>query len=329
LSLARALPEQIAGVIACGAGGPSEVPARKDLPYAVIGLAGHEDFNLLEMRQLTEALRKAGAANRLIIFEGGHAWPPVALATEAVGWLELQAMKAGRRAKDATWLETWQAQQLAQARAAESEQRWLTALAVYDALAQDFQGLAEATAFIDKASELRANKEVRELLKREKAADELQQQKTQSFFASLNRLENGDDHALALSTLKGEIRSLRKRSQAPVESVERTVARRVLSLLIVSLNETSARLREQKRYKAMVVNLSLVVEVRPDSPQAHLSLARAQALSGNKKQALESIQKAVELGWNDAAQLNSILEFESIRADPAYKQLLERLSRKS
>jgi Flp pilus assembly protein TadD len=100
-------------------------------------------------------------------------------------------------------------------------------------------------------------------------------------------------------------------------------------LLIVSLNETSARLREQKRYKAMVVNLSLVVEVRPDSPQAHLSLARAQALSGNKKQALESIQKAVELGWNDAAQLNSILEFESIRADPAYKQLLERLSRKS
>jgi len=328
LSLARSIPDQIAGVIACAAGGPTEVPARKDLPYAVMGVAGHEDFNLLELKQLTEALTKAGATSRLITFAGGHSWPPVAVATHAVGWLELQAMKTGRRPKDANWMAAWQSEELARARNAEAEQRWLDALWAYEALAQDFQGLAEVTAFVSKSKELRAKKEVRDLLKSEKTIDELQEQMTQRFFAGLQRLEGDEEQILALGTLKSQIRDWRKKSQATEASVERTATRRVLTLLSISLNESSARLRAQKRYKDLTANLALAVEARPDNPQAYFNLARAQALSGSKKQALESLQQAVAHGLNDAQQIRNNPDLESLRAEPAYKQLLERISGK-
>lgn len=328
LSLARSLPEQIAGVIACGAGGPPEVSLRKQVPYAILGIAGHEDFNLLELKQLTHALTEAGATNRLITVAGGHAWPPATVATQAVGWLELQAMKTGRRAKDATWVETSRTQQLAAARAAETEARWLAALAGYEALARDFQGLADVAAYVSKAKELQANKEVRESLKRDKTADELQQLRTQRFFELYNRLQENDERALVVGMLKSDIQGLRKKSLANEDNPERTAARRVLSLVFVSLNEMAAQLRAQQRYQDMAVNMALAVEARPDTPGVYFNLARAQALSGSKKQALASLQQAVAHGLNDAPQISNNPDLESLRTEPAYKQLLERMSGK-
>src|SRR5437867_11757027 len=38
--------------------------------------------------------------HRVAIFEGGHALPPDAVALEAIEWLELHAMKSGRRRRD-------------------------------------------------------------------------------------------------------------------------------------------------------------------------------------------------------------------------------------
>lgn len=328
LSLARSIPDQVAGVIACAAGGPTEVQARKDLPYAVIGIAGHEDFNLLELKQLTEALTKAGAVNRLVTFAGGHSWPPVEVATQAVGWLELQAMKTGRRPQDANWLAAWQSQQLAEAGAAEADQRWLVALKIYEALAQDVQGLADVTAFANRAKELRAKKQVKDSLKQEKLADELQQQESNSFFNWHKQLKPSDANSFIFGMLQATVRVMRKRSLVSEESPERTASRRVLNLLGIFLNEENSRLRANNRYREMTMNALLLVEARPDHPQAYFNLARAQALSGSKKQALESLQQAVAHGLNDAQQIRNNPDLESLRAEPAYKQLLERISGK-
>jgi poly(3-hydroxybutyrate) depolymerase len=328
LSLARSISDQFAGVIACGAGSPSEVPLRKDLPFVIYGIAGYEDFNLPELKQLERALGGVGAVNRLVTFAGGHAWPPVAVATQAVEWLELQAMKSGRRQRDEALIDEWMNRNLAQARAAEAERHLLIALNHYEALAQDFQGLREVVAFANKAKELRASKEIKDSLNREKAAEGMQQQRTQEFFTLHARLKTAENLSLALGELKSLISDLRKKAAAKEESAERTAARRTLALFTVSLNEEAARLRALKQHAEVIINLTLTAEIRPDNPQVHFALARAYALSGNKKQAIEALKKAVELGLNGVEQITSNPDLEAIRNEAGYKQLIEGMSRK-
>src|SRR5262245_10363995 len=83
----------IAGVIASSAGYPDSQP-RTSVPFAVFGTAGTDDFNYIEMRMLD---RKLTSPHRLAIFNGGHTLPPDDVALDAIEWLELQAMKSGRR----------------------------------------------------------------------------------------------------------------------------------------------------------------------------------------------------------------------------------------
>lgn len=328
LSLARSIPEQLAGVIPCGAGSPSEVAVRKDLPFVIYGIAGYEDFNLTEMRQLERALTTAGAVNRLVTFDGGHAWAPVAVATQAIEWMELQAMKSGRRQRDEALIDEWFKQAVAQARAAEAGQRPLEALAAYESLAQDFQGMREVAAFAAKAKELRASKEVKERLNREKSAEQWQQQRAQEFFNLRGQLKTTENYAGALSQLKSIIAELRKKAAAKDESAERTAARRTLALFTVALNEEAARFRALKQHTEVIVNFTLAAEIRPDNPQVYFALARGHALGGNKRQALEALKKAVELGFNNIEQISNQPDLEAIRGEAGYKQLIEGLSRK-
>src|SRR3954451_24299111 len=93
--------KSIAGVIASSAGFPDSKP-RASVPFAVFGTAGTDDFNYSEMRQLD---RKLTSPHHLAVFSGGHTLPPDPVALEAIEWMELQAMKAGRRQRDAAIVE--------------------------------------------------------------------------------------------------------------------------------------------------------------------------------------------------------------------------------
>ena len=86
-------PRRIAGVIASSAGFADSRP-RASVPFAVFGTAGTEDFNYIEMRLLD---RKLTSPHRLAVFAGGHTLPPATVALDAIEWMELQAMKSGRR----------------------------------------------------------------------------------------------------------------------------------------------------------------------------------------------------------------------------------------
>lgn len=73
----------IAGVFASSAGFPPD-EFRESVGFPVFGTAGTEDFNHQEMRELDRGLK---SPHRVVVFEGGHTWLPVDLATDASsGW---------------------------------------------------------------------------------------------------------------------------------------------------------------------------------------------------------------------------------------------------
>lgn len=90
--------EGITGVIGCGAGfvnndvleaGAAFQTMHKEIPYA--GITGDKDMNFEEMNGVAGLLSKRGRKNILLLFDGGHDWPPTLQLLLAVSWLRMQA----------------------------------------------------------------------------------------------------------------------------------------------------------------------------------------------------------------------------------------------
>src|SRR5499426_3128176 len=227
-SLAQSPGGRAAGVILCGAGFSEAKSPEKPLPFPVFGIAGAEDFNWIELRQLHKALDSIGSANRFVTFDGDHTWAPPDFCLTAVEWMEIQAMKSGRRGRDEKLIAELFDKMAGQSRAEESAKRVYEAFLKYEAIVKDFNGLREAPEFAKRADELRSSREVKDRLKQEKTAEQAQRQRSQEFFAAREQLKTAENPAVAMSELKSLISDLRKKAASRDESVERLVARRAL-----------------------------------------------------------------------------------------------------
>ena len=113
-------PGTVTGIIGAGAGFPFDRKPTKDTPFVFFGTVGIEDFNYYEMLDLEASFAAIQKPFRLEIFDGIHDWPPPPLAAKTLGWMELQAMRDGRREKDAALVEALWSEDLAGARAWEA-----------------------------------------------------------------------------------------------------------------------------------------------------------------------------------------------------------------
>ncbi|MGB8509679.1 MAG: hypothetical protein WCD76_14935, partial [Pyrinomonadaceae bacterium] len=103
--LAASCRNCVAGVISCGAGFPADIAPDASLTYAFFGTVGVDDFNFREMRLLERTLDALGVVNRLATFDGKHGWCPEAVCAEGIEWMELLAMKRGRKGRDDAFVE--------------------------------------------------------------------------------------------------------------------------------------------------------------------------------------------------------------------------------
>ncbi len=169
-------PGTITGVIGASAGFPIGSPPKKDNPFIFYGTYGDRDFNYYEVRDLDRALTGLGVPHRMEGFAGTHDWMPEDLATRAVGWMELQAMKKGLREKSPALIEeAWAAdRERAQAQAAGHP---ADALHTWTAMAVDYAGLRDVSEAEKEAAALAASpacqKELREREERDRRDKEM------------------------------------------------------------------------------------------------------------------------------------------------------------
>ena len=113
-------------------------------------------------------------AHRIQVFPGRHDWPTSPVAVEALEWMELQAIKSGKRKREDTLIENIWQMRLRQARDLEASHQTYEAYQAYAALADSFQGLRDTTTVANAANQLHETSEVRTAIR-----DELQQIKKQ------------------------------------------------------------------------------------------------------------------------------------------------------
>jgi tetratricopeptide (TPR) repeat protein len=65
-----------------------------------------------------------------------------------------------------------------------------------------------------------------------------------------------------------------------------------------------------------------LVQLRPKDPLAHYNLACSLALLKRREQSLQTLRRAVELGYRDFRYMREDRDLDTIRHDPRFRQLL-------
>jgi poly(3-hydroxybutyrate) depolymerase len=212
---------QVAGVFASSAGYP-DGRSRSELQFPVFETAGSEDFNRLEMREMDRALK---SPHRLAIFEGGHVWLPSAVAMQAVEWMEIQAMKSGRKPKDQAEIDAIFAARVA---AADTTHGDAASLAAASGIAEDFAGLEDVSRFAARAAQLRSAPAVRDELKQEGDLDHQEEQWGQMVRGEETLLGDPAQRESALKQLRERWKKLSGMATAADDTPNRRMARRIL-----------------------------------------------------------------------------------------------------
>jgi dienelactone hydrolase len=335
-SVASTNPGAVAGVIACSGGFPGNISPSSSTPFVFFGTAGTEDFNFPEMQQLKRKLDGAGVANALAIFEGGHDWAPPELCAEAMSWMEVQAMKAGRRAKDEALIAELLKEKTREARGYETSKNIYEAYLAYETIAAEFKGLHDVSQFEASAVALRTSKEVKEAVKNEKADEEKQTRLT----ASIQRLgqpgiptveppEDQSAYAEPTAQFRSAIAELTRQSEQNENIRDRRVARRVLQSLFIGTYEEVSALYQKKNYSSIPGKLERAAAIRPQDARVFYDLAAAYSRLGNKNKSLAALGRAIENGFADAGKIEQNEDFAAIRNEAKYKRLLASLRKTS
>jgi poly(3-hydroxybutyrate) depolymerase len=214
--------KEIAGVIASSAGYP-DTNVRKTLSFPLFATAGTDDFNHLEMRKLDRALT---SPHRLVIFTGGHVWLSSEVAVQAVEWMELHAMRSGLKPHADAEIDRLLAARVAAAGDGTDKDTYRAVQAIAD----DFQGLKDVSAFARRAADLSRDKGVRAALDAERDEDRREEAKLSEVEALVARLASPQRRA-ALNQLRQRWMTLSAQAKNEADSAERQMARRVLSAL--------------------------------------------------------------------------------------------------
>src|SRR5262249_16830940 len=202
---------------------------------------------------------------------------------------------------------------------------------LYLDLAQSFKGLRDVAQIETKVNELGDSREVKAAIGEEQA-EIRKQRELESRLNTLIAGRGGQDRINeseefdSKNLLPKILNDLRKQSNAPYDSTQRRVARRVLDGLFVGLIEQGINLLQtEKNYSESIKPLKLATEVNPDRAGAYFYLAWAYAANRDKKKSLQSLNTAVEKGFSDPAMITGTKAFDSLRNEPAYQEIMARL----
>jgi hypothetical protein len=169
--------------------------------------------------------RKLKTPHRLAIFAGGHTLPPDTVAMEAIEWMEIQAMKSGRRQRDDAMIDRLLAKRRSAIAGATSP---VDTVRLLEAIVADFTGLRDVSAEGFRAKELSQQSDVKKAIARDRSSDDVEMQMLSEIFELERGLGDADRHNEAMLALRDRLSRLAKKAAAETESPERSQAVRVL-----------------------------------------------------------------------------------------------------
>jgi len=319
LVLSRSTHE-VAGIIASGGRFLPDELKGNDVP--IFSSAGVTDFNYDDMLQVDEYLANQGNAHRLVFFDGPHTWMPSWLATEAVAWFELLAMKNGLRPVDPEIPAALYRDDLAAAAALEGEDDLVAAARYYREMVAVYDGLHDTTTCREALARLEKNPDLRRQTKDHK--------RWNAWEADYLRQKNRDLYELRHAEIPPPVAQLARsfridelKQRALEPGYEGLAAQRALNSLATGLTFYLPRdFTAAGQYDRLAVSLELGMRVRGDNPVGWYNLACARARLGREEAAVEALQRALELGFDNDELLATDADLDPLRDRKDFRALM-------
>jgi tetratricopeptide (TPR) repeat protein len=323
---------QFAGVIGAGSGFPTDHDPTPDTPFAFFGTVGNLDFNYYEMRLLQPKLKAAGVPYRIRVFDGGHDWPPAEICTEELEWMEIQAMKSGKRDKNPVLIQEIFEKRLAKAEGLKNNRVLREARDEYQSIAVDFESLVNVDAVAAQSALLSESDEVKQWEQQEARRDQIDHDFRQKLASVNRRIRNTSENVPKLEDVLEflQVADLKKKAKEAQLKEDRLQAQRLLTVVRIQHGFYLARsFKEYGDYARLALCYSVAAAIDPDQPNLWYGLARAQAQMGEKEKAMDSLRKAVDHGFKDADKLTNDFDLRSLQDEKQFKRMLERLRKQS
>lgn len=321
----------VAGLIGFGGGQPDGALLAlfdPETSFGFFGGAGTADFNYEEMRALDKWLDRVDLPHRFQYFDGPHSWPPEELCSEAIDWMQLQAMKTGLMPRDDAWLEETFGRRLEQARALEESGEAYEAFVLYQAISEDFAGLRDIADVAVKAAELERDRSVRRTADQIEDLTEWQNDyEDRTLFPFIQRYRTGGDlPSLERATKELKMEELQRRASDSEDRLESEAAQRLLERVFVGMAYyESADFMERGEFERALGITLIAGQIKPDHPYVCRNVARAQAQLGRVEEALQALECLVAARAVSAESLRQDAYLEPLRAASAFQEILSRL----
>jgi predicted esterase len=325
-------PGALAGIIGAGAGLPGDLSwldaHRSAASFAFFGTIGTLDPNYEEMRAVDAALDRTRLPHRLVVFEGGHEWPPVAVASAAVDAMELDAMRRGLRVTDSAWVASVSGARLADVARLERRGELLSALDDARALSRDLASWPAADSARDMIARLSADPRVRKASDRARDLAVADHDFAVRMFAVLREAR---DAPAPLSA--GELRRrmgldvVRRMAERASDSLGAPAARRLLARVMMqaSLYEPREYFSRGEPARAEAV-LRLAAWISPDDGLTCAGLSRALAARRALQESLAALACAIDHHAIGHAAMEREPWLAPLRLRPEWPALLGRSS---
>jgi dienelactone hydrolase len=302
-----------AGVINSGQPWMQELDATKTL-FAVWSSTGKYDFNNVDVRRIDADVAESGSPHHVEVFDGVHQWMPEPLAREAIEWHELIAMHHGD--VDAVFVQRMFDEAMKRA-AAEKD---LAALQRYEAIVRDFTGIHDVADAARAAASLKESKTVRQQIREQRSADDYEKREISNL---IGRLREALADPPGLSSLDRQLGLRRIIDAAAQQDAHGLAARRALETLFV---QCGFYLPQQyfaaHDYEKAAIVLTVAAAVKSDRPNVQYDLARALARTGRAKEAIASLERAVQLAPRNAEAARTEADFETLRKLPRFEEII-------
>jgi hypothetical protein len=317
IAMASSIPR---AVISCGAGFRIADRSRR-VPFSVIAICGAWDTNFLEMRTLHRKLQENRSRSRLIVFSGGHEWPPEPFCRQAMVTLHLQAYRDSQPA-DENLIQRLFFEDLGRVEQLEKADRVYDAFLGYQNIRMDYADLLDLNEIDLKIQQLGKTAEVQSAIEAEADIDALE--RTYLYSIQNGILENSNFKDI--NWWRDQLREINRIGAENDDIRFQFMRRRLIESMWRSTYERSADLAEQMSYKRAAELAEVAAIAKMDSQRLYYHSARMHGLAGNQKQAIEALAKAFENGFDDLERVQTERAFDTVRDRENFKELLSSAS---
>jgi hypothetical protein len=262
--------------------------------------------------------------HRLDVFEGGHEWLPQELATRALAWLEVVAMKENGRARDEQVVRALVADDLAAGARLEESARWVDAARLYESMLRTLDGLHPLEEIRARLAHLAADGRLEAARREERRANDMERQALRRMALAFDSLRAAEG-PVSPAAFRGPVGLDDLKTKAAGTGAEADAARRALEAVFVQTSFMAPRefLAKGERAKAALV-LQVAAELKPEAANVHYNLACALARL-DRRGALASLEEAVARGFASLAQITEDPDLAPLRDEARYRALVERM----